>query len=208
MTKTSKKILIGIAGGTASGKTSVAKAITEDLPKDEIALVEQDSYYVDLSNMSQEERNAFNFDHPDAINFDLAKSHLTSLIKGHPIEVPIYDYTTHTVSGETMPLKDQHVVIVEGILALHDKDLRNMMDIKIYVDAPDDIRIIRRLTRDISNRGRTMESVIDQYNKTVRPMHVQFVEPTKRFADIIVPNGAKNTVAIDILRTKIKDLLR
>ncbi|MBU0505048.1 uridine kinase [bacterium] len=208
MTQNKKTILIGIAGGTASGKTSVAQAITHDLPKEEIALIEQDSYYVDLSHLTKEERDAFNFDHPDAVNFDLAKAHLTSLLKGNPINVPIYDYTTHTASGNTMPLEEQHIVIIEGILALHDKELRNMMDIKIYVDAPDDTRILRRLERDIKERGRTMESVIQQYNRTVRPMHIQFVEPTKRYADIIVPNGAKNDVAIDILRTKIKDLLR
>ncbi|EKD52337.1 MAG: hypothetical protein ACD_62C00054G0004 [uncultured bacterium] len=208
MTHSDKTILVGIAGGTASGKTSVAKAITADLPREEIAIIEQDSYYVDLSHLNKQQRDEFNFDHPDAVDFDQAKAHLTNLLKGHPIEVPVYDYTLHMPSGKTIPLDGQRVIIIEGILALHDRDLRNMMDIKIFVDAPDDVRVLRRLERDIRERGRTLESVVHQYNQTVRPMHIQFVEPTKRYADIIVPNGANNAVAIDILRTKIKDLLR
>lgn len=200
--------MIGIAGGTASGKTSVAKAITADFSLDQIALIEQDSYYLDLSHLSKEERDTFNFDHPNAVDFNLAKDHLSQLLKGNPIDVPIYDYTTHTPSGNNTHLDGQHIIILEGILALHDEEIRNMMDIKIFVDAPDDIRILRRLKRDIEERDRSLTSVINQYYATVRPMHIQFVEPTKRHADIIIPNGARNTVAIDIMRAKIKELIR
>ena len=200
-------ILIGIAGGTGSGKTSVAKAIAADFGKSEVALIEQDSYYKDLSNLTIEERASVNFDHPDAIDFTLMRDHLQKLMKGNVVDIPIYDYTTHTREKKSRVVEKHHIIILEGILALFDQKIRNMMDIKIYVETADDIRVIRRIKRDINKRGRTFSSVIEQYYETVRPMHIQFVEPTKKYADIIVPEGGQNKVAVDILRTKIMTLL-
>ena len=200
-------ILIGIAGGTGSGKTSIAKAIASDFGKSEVALIEQDSYYKDLSNLTKEERTLVNFDHPDAMDFTLMQNHLRELMKGNTVDVPIYDFTTHTRESKSREVEKHHIIILEGILALFDQIIRNMMDIKIYVETADDIRIIRRIKRDINKRNRTFGSVIEQYYKTVRPMHIQFVEPTKRYADIIVPEGGHNKVAVDILRTKIMTLI-
>ena len=200
-------ILIGIAGGTGSGKTSIAKAIASDFGKSEVTLIEQDSYYKDLSNLTIEERSSVNFDHPDAIDFTLMKDNLNELIIGKMVDVPIYDFTTHTRGNESRKVEKHHIIILEGILALFDQIIRNMMDIKIYVDTADDIRIIRRIKRDINKRNRTFDSVIEQYYKTVRPMHIEFVEPTKKYADIIVPEGGQNKVAVDILRTKIMTLI-
>ena len=200
-------ILIGIAGGTGSGKTSIAKAIASDFGKSEVALIEQDSYYKNLSNLTIEERSLVNFDHPDAIDFTLMRDHLQRLMEGNVVDIPIYDYTTHTREKKSRKVEKHHIIILEGILALFDQKIRNMMDIKIYVETADDIRVIRRIKRDINKRERTFPSVIEQYYKTVRPMHIQFVEPTKKYADIIVPEGGQNKVAVDILRTKIMTLL-
>ncbi|MDP6133631.1 MAG: uridine kinase [Candidatus Marinimicrobia bacterium] len=200
-------ILIGIAGGTGSGKTSIAKAIASDFGKSEVALIEQDSYYKNLSNLTIEERSLVNFDHPDAIDFTLMRDHLQKLMEGNVVDIPIYDYTTHTREKKSRKVEKHHIIILEGILALFDQKIRNMMDIKIYVETADDIRVIRRIKRDINKRERTFPSVIEQYYKTVRPMHIQFVEPTKKYADIIVPEGGQNKVAVDILRTKIMTLL-
>ena len=200
-------ILIGIAGGTSSGKTSIAKAIASDFGKSEVTLIEQDSYYKDLSNLSIEERSFVNFDHPDAIDFSLMRKQLNKLMEGYKIDVPIYDFTTHTREKKRREVEKHHIIILEGILALFDQIIREMMDIKIYVDTADDIRIIRRIKRDINKRNRTFDSVIEQYYKTVRPMHIEFVEPTKKYADIIIPEGGQNKVAIDILRTKIMSLI-
>ena len=200
-------ILIGIAGGTGSGKTSIAKAIASDFGKSEVALIEQDSYYKDLSNLTIEERSSVNFDHPDAIDFTLMRDNLNVLMSGNAIDVPIYDFTTHTRGNESRKVEKHHIIILEGILALFDQIIRDMMDIKIYVETADDIRIIRRIKRDINKRNRTFDSVIEQYFKTVRPMHIEFVEPTKKYADIIVPEGGKNKVTVDILRTKIMSLI-
>ena len=200
-------ILIGIAGGTGSGKTSVAKAIAADFGKPEVALIEQDSYYKDLSDLTFEERSLVNFDHPDAIDFSLMRNHLQKLMEGNVVDIPIYDYTTHTREKKSREIEKHHIIILEGILSLFDQKIRNMMDIKIYVETADDIRVIRRIKRDINKRERTFPSVIEQYYKTVRPMHIQFVEPTKKYADIIVPEGSQNKVAVDILRTKIMTLL-
>ena len=200
-------ILIGIAGGTGSGKTSIAKAIASDFGKSEVTLIEQDSYYKDLSNLTIEERSSVNFDHPDAIDFTLMKEHLNELIVGNMVDVPIYDFRTHTRGKESRKVTKHHIIILEGILSLFDQTIRNIMDIKIYVETADDIRIIRRIKRDINKRNRTFDSVIKQYYKTVRPMHIQFVEPTKKYADIIVPEGGQNKVAVDILRTKIMTLI-
>ena len=200
-------ILIGISGGTGSGKTSIAKSLLEEYGEGEVVVVEQDAYYRNISNLPLEERHKQNFDHPDAIDIELFNQQLISLIKGQSIKMPIYDFSTHSRNDETRNVDTHHVIVVEGILALHYLSLRELMDIKIFVDTPDDIRFIRRLSRDVEERGRTVNSVIEQYLKTVRPMHQQFVEPSKYFADIIIPEGGQNKVAIDLLRTKINAIL-
>ena len=200
-------ILIGIAGGTGSGKTSIAKAIASDFGKSEVALIEQDAYYRDLSNLTMEKRSVFNFDHPDAVDFHFMELQLNELIQGNNVNIPIYDFTTHTRKNETQFVERHRIIILEGILTLFHQEIRDMMDIKIYVETADDIRIIRRIKRDMEKRGRTFTSVIEQYYNTVRPMHIQFVEPTKKYADIIIPEGGQNKVAVDILRTKIMTLI-
>ena len=201
------RFLIGIAGGTGSGKTSIAKAISSGFISSEVALIEQDSYYRDLSNLSMEERSEVNFDHPDSVDFNLMKEQLTALIQGNPVEIPMYDFTSHTRKNETRNIEKHRIIIMEGILALFDLDIRRLMDIKIYIDTADDIRFIRRIKRDINKRKRTLSSVIEQYYSTVRPMHIQFVESTKKYADIIIPEGGHNKVGIDILQTKIRSLI-
>ncbi|MCH7732491.1 MAG: uridine kinase [Candidatus Marinimicrobia bacterium] len=200
-------ILIGIGGGSGSGKSSVAKNILRKFGEGEVTIIEQDSYYHDLSHLPFNERLKTNFDHPDAIDFDLLRSHLKSLLKGETISVPIYDFSTHTRLPDTREIKSHHAIVLEGIMVFTDKILREMMNIKIYVATDPDIRIIRRLTRDIRERGRTFEDVVRQYLDIVRPMHEQFVETTKKFADIIIPEGGDNQVAIDLIQTKIRSLL-
>lgn len=200
-------ILIGIAGGTGSGKTSIAKSLFEEYGEGEVVVIEQDAYYRDLSDLSIEERQLQNFDHPDAIDIELFNQQLIALIKGQSVDMPVYDFATHSRKSETQKIDPHHVIVVEGILTLHYSSLRELMDIKIFVDTPDDIRFIRRMSRDVEERSRTVQSVIDQYLKTVRQMHQQFVEPSKYFADIIIPEGGANRVAIDLLRTKINAIL-
>ncbi len=200
-------ILIGISGGTGSGKTTVAKAISAEFGKPEVALIQLDSYYNNINHKSFEERAQTNFDHPDAIDFNLLKTHLRKIINGEDIQIPVYDFKSHTRQDKSINLEAHHIVILEGIFALLDDEIRTMMDIKLFVDTADDIRMIRRLQRDIKKRKRSFDSVIEQYYSTVRPMHLQFVEPTKIFADIIIPEGGKNLVAVDIIRTKILSLL-
>ena len=200
-------ILIGIAGGTGSGKTSIAKAIASDFGKSEVALIEQDSYYRDLSNLTIEERATVNFDHPDSVDYNLMRQHLNELMCGNTVSIRIYDISTHMRLKDVQTIEKHQIIILEGILALFDQEIRTMMDIKIYVETADDIRIIRRIKRDINKRKRTLSSVIEQYYTTVRPMHIQFVETTKEYADIIIPNGGQNNVGIDILRTKIMSLI-
>ena len=202
-----KPILIGIAGGTGSGKTSVANAILAEFSSSEVALIQQDSYYHNLKHLHFDERATVNFDHPDAVDFNKMGEDLQLLMADETIKIPIYDFNTHTRTDETLTIGNHHIIVLEGILALFDEKIRNMMDIKLYVDTPDDIRIIRRIKRDINKRGRTFESVIEQYYNTVRPMHQQFVEPSKKFANIIIPEGGHNKVAIDIIRTKIVSIL-
>jgi len=200
-------ILIGIAGGTGSGKTSIAKSLLKEYGDGEVAVIEQDAYYRDLSDMPLKKRHEQNFDHPDAIDIELFNQQLISLIKGQSVDIPVYDFSTHTRSDQTQLVDPHHVIVLEGILALHYPSLRELMDIKIFVDTPDDIRFIRRVSRDVEERDRTVDSVINQYLKTVRPMHQQFVEPSKYYADIIIPEGGQNKVAIDLLRTKINAIL-
>ncbi|HZG60616.1 MAG TPA: uridine kinase [Anoxybacillus sp.] len=202
-----KPVVIGVAGGSGSGKTSVAKAIYEHFQGHSILMLEQDYYYKDQSHLPFEERLKTNYDHPLAFDNDLLIEHLEKLLNYEPIEKPVYDYTLHTRSNEVIYVEPKDVIILEGILVLEDERLRNLMDIKVYVDTDADIRIIRRLLRDIKERGRTLESVIEQYVSVVRPMHNQFIEPTKRYADIIIPEGGHNHVAIDLMVTKIRTIL-
>lgn len=204
---TDKPVVIGVAGGTGSGKTSVTRSIIQRFTDKTILMVEQDYYYKDQSHLPFEERLKTNYDHPLAFDNDLLIEHLEALIDERSIEKPVYDYKMHTRSEETIHIKPKEVIIVEGILVLEDERLRDLMDIKVFVDTDADVRIIRRLMRDINERGRTLDSVIEQYINVVRPMHLQFVEPTKRYADIIIPEGGQNHVAIDLMASKIQTVL-
>ena len=202
-----KRLLIGIAGGSGSGKTLVAQNLLKDMRSQKVAFIQQDSYYKDRSYLTPKERENINFDHPDAVDSDLLIQQMRQLLRGQTILQPIYDFKQHIRQKETKPVGPCSIIILEGILILYYPELRELMDIKVFVDTDSDIRFIRRLNRDIQERGRTMESVIKQYEETVRPMHQEFVEPTKRFADIIIPEGGYNLVAIDILKSKLKVLL-
>ena len=201
----SKPILIGITGGTGSGKSTIADALYSNFSKDCIAMIQQDMYYKYQSHLSMEERN---YDHPMAFDNDLLVEHLKALINGKSIEKPSYDFTVHNRSKETAIVESRDIILVEGILILEDPRIRELLDIKVYVDTDADIRILRRLVRDINERGRTVESVVDQYLNIVRPMHLQFTEPSKKYADIIIPEGGHNYVAIDLLMAKIRDILK
>ena len=202
-----RPIFIGITGGTGSGKSTIAKKIYRQFGEDCIAMIEQDSYYKDQSHLSMEDRVKTNYDHPNAFDNNLLVSHLESLLNGHSIQKPSYDFSIHNRIEDTTKVEPKEIVIVEGILILEDPRIRELLDIKIYVDTDADVRIIRRMVRDINERGRTMESVINQYLNVVKPMHNQFTEPTKKFADIIIPEGGHNKVAIDIIVAKIKEVL-
>ncbi len=200
-------LIIGICGGTGSGKTTVVNKILEILPTDHVAILSQDSYYKDNSNISLEERKFINFDHPDAIEFDLLLNHINELKKGNNIEKPVYSYITCTRSAETIPLQSKDVILIEGILLFSDERIRNICNVKVFVDAPADERLLRVIKRDTVERGRNIEQTLDRYIESVKPMHEQFIEPTKRFADIIVPLGGENTVAINILASTIRQKL-
>ena len=203
----SSPLVVGIAGGTASGKTTVARKVREALADCRVAFIDQDSYYRDLSDMTLAERREINFDHPDAFDTELLINHLEALRASESIEQPIYDYPTHSRRAETIHVEPRPVIIVEGILVFVNPQMRGLMDLKIFVDTDADIRFIRRLDRDVHERGRTVESVISQYTTTVRPMHLQFVEPSKRYADIIIPEGGFNEVGIDLVTGKIRSFL-
>ena len=200
-------VVIGVVGGTGSGKTTVSRAILERVGTQAIAYIQHDAYYRDLGHLTLEERKQQNFDHPDALEDELLIEHLRELLAGRPIHVPVYDFSLHTRSSETHLVHPQPIILLEGILLFTNPVLREMMDIGIFVDTDADVRFIRRLVRDIDERGRTVESVIAQYLATVRPMHLEFVEPSKRYADIIVPEGGYNTVALDMICAQIEKML-
>ncbi|WP_028391901.1 uridine kinase [Bacillus cihuensis] len=202
-----KPVVIGVAGGSGSGKTSVTRAIYESFKGHSILLLEQDYYYKDQTDLPFEERLKTNYDHPLAFDNDLLIDHIYKLLGYESIEKPIYDYNNHTRSEEIIHVEPRDVIILEGILILEDERLRNLMDMKLFVDTDADLRILRRMSRDIKERGRSIDSVMDQYINVVRPMHNQFIEPTKRYADIIIPEGGHNHVAIDLMVTKIQTIL-
>jgi uridine kinase len=201
-------LIVGIAGGTGSGKTTVVNRLTEMLPPGEVVVLSQDSYYRDNSNIPVEERQKINFDHPDSVEWPLLIAHLEELKAGRPIEMPVYSYLTCLRSKETIPVKPADVVVVEGILVLADQSLRSMLDIKVFVDADADDRLGRVIRRDIVERGRSVMAVLDRYNETVKPSHLQFIEPSKRYADIIIPGGGDNLVGIEVLKTIVEKHLR
>ena len=199
-------LVIGVAGGSGSGKTTVVRRILEALGDARVPVLEHDRYYRDRNDLRLEERAALNYDHPDSLETDLLVRHLHELRAGRAVELPTYDFARHARQSATVPVSPRKAIIVEGILIFADAALRDLMDVKVFVDADDDTRFIRRLQRDISERGRTVASVIEQYLGTVKPMHLEFVEPSKRYADIIIPLGGHNTVAIDVLLTLIRGL--
>ncbi|WP_148870917.1 uridine kinase [Tenacibaculum adriaticum] len=199
--------IIGIAGGTGSGKTTVVNQIINELPADEVCVISQDSYYKATENLSYEERTKINFDHPRAIDFELLVTHLNELKTGGIIEQPVYSFVSHNRTKDTIKTHPRKVVIIEGILIFNSEELRKLCDIKVFVHADADERLIRRIKRDITERGRDIEEVLSRYQSTLKPMHQQFIEPTKNYADIIIPNDRYNTVAIDIVRTVISERL-
>jgi uridine kinase len=202
-----KPVLIGIAGGTGSGKTTVARAIHDRVGKDRIEWISHDSYYREFESLSDAERHHINWDHPDSLETELLARHLDVLSKGSAVEVPIYDFATYARKTETQRVEPRRVIIVEGILVLAEPELRRRIDIKLFVDTPPDIRFVRRLMRDIRGRGRSVESVVEQYVTTVRPMHEEFVEPSKRHADLIIPEGGENLVAINAIIARVEGLV-
>jgi uridine kinase len=199
--------VIGICGGTGSGKTTITNRLSRELADSGVLVLQQDHYYKDLSHLPLEERSQHNFDHPNALDTELFIEHVRQLKDGISIERPVYDFTQHRRTQETARLESQPAILVEGILIFENEALRNLMDIKIFVDTDADLRFIRRLVRDIRDRGRTLESVVEQYQKTVRPMHLEFVEPSKRYADIIIPEGGHNEVGIDLVLQKVRSLI-
>lgn len=200
-------VLIGVAGGSGSGKTTVAKELYRQFQNDSVTMIEQDSYYKDQSHLSPEERALTNYDHPFAFDNDLLLAHLQELMQGKAIQKPIYDFKVHNRKPEQIQVDPKDVIILEGMLILEDERIRNLMDIKVFVDTDADVRIARRIVRDIEERGRSLDSVVTQYLTVVRPMHLQFIEPTKRYADVIIPEGGYNRVALDLLSTKIGNIL-
>ena len=201
-------IVIGVAGGSGSGKTTVVRRIVDSLGPEQVTVLDHDRYYRDRNDLRFEERAALNYDHPDALETDLLVRHVQELKSGRPIEMPMYDFTRHARLATTETVAPRRAIIVEGILIFSDAPLRQLMDIKVFVDTDADTRFIRRLRRDVAERGRTMESVVDQYQSTVKPMHLDFVEPSKRYADIILPQGGHNAVAIEMLLTLIRGAAR
>jgi len=201
-------LIIGVAGGSGSGKTTVVRRIMEALGETDVVVLEHDSYYRDHPELRLEERAALNYDHPNSLDTDLMVAHLRELRAGRTVDIPVYDFSLHARRAETTPVRPGSAIIVEGILIFTDKALRSLMDVKVFVDTDDDTRFIRRLQRDVAERGRTVDSVIDQYQATVKPMHLEFVEPSKRYADVIIPEGGENKVAVEMLMSMIKSLAR
>jgi uridine kinase len=202
-----KQLVVGVAGGTGSGKTTVSQEILRRVGRNNIAYVQHDSYYRDQSHLPPAQRAHINYDHPDSLETDLLVQHIQLLRQGQAVQVPVYDFSTHTRRPETERLEPRQIILVEGILIFVEPALRDLFDIKIFVDTDPDIRFIRRLERDIAERGRTMESVVEQYLMTVRPMHMEFVEPSKRYADVIIPEGGFNVVALDMVVARIRQML-
>ncbi|ADR36276.1 uridine kinase [Oceanithermus profundus] len=202
-----ERFVIGIAGGTGSGKTTVTRRVIEVVGKDRVALLQMDNYYKNQDHLTFEERTRINYDHPDAFDMPLLIDHLSRLVRGEPVESPLYSFVEHTRARETKPVGPAPVVVLEGILALYDAELRRRMHLKVFVDADPDVRFIRRLRRDVDERGRSPESVIEQYLNFVRPMHIAFVEPSKRFADVIIPHGGHNEPALEMLTSRIHRIL-
>ncbi len=200
--------VIGVAGGSGSGKTTVVRRIVDSLGPEQVTRLDHDRYYRDRNDLRLEERAALNYDHPDALETDLMVEHVRSLKAGKAVDVPQYDFTRHARLSETETFQPRRALIVEGILVFTDPALRDLMDIKVFVDTDSDTRFIRRLQRDVADRGRTMDSVIDQYQQTVKPMHLEFVEPSKRYADVIIPLGGHNTVAVDLLLTMLRSVAK
>lgn len=202
-----KTIIIGISGPTASGKSLLANTIVEELGSCEVVVLSEDSYYKNQSHLPFEERAKVNYDHPNSMDHDLLVEHLRQLREGKAVDVPIYDYGLHTRKNETRHISNHHIIVLEGILLFVDQELRDLMDIRIFMDAPLDICLLRRLKRDIVKRNRSIDSVLEQYETTVRPMYLQFIEPCKRYADIIIPRGGENRIAIDMIKAKMRELL-
>ncbi|CAN5696168.1 uridine kinase [soil metagenome] len=202
-----RPVILGVAGGSGSGKTTVVRSIIDSLGRDQASVIHHDSYYRDTSHLSMEARQAINYDHPDSLESELLAEHLKELRAGRPVTVPVYDFAEHSRQAQREPVQPCRIIIVDGLLILWDPQIRALLDIKVYVDTDADLRFIRRLERDIRDRGRSAESVIRQYTRTVRPMHLEFVEPSKRYADVILPEGGFNRVAIDMLVTKIRSVL-
>ena len=202
-----KPLVIGVAGGTGAGKTTVAQAILDRVGRKRVAFLQHDAYYRDLSHLPIEERRKVNFDHPNALENELLISHLRMLRAGEPVDLPVYDFVTYTRLPRTHRVNPRGVVLMEGLLLFADPQLRELMDIKVFVDADADLRLVRRLNRDIQERGRSYESVIGQYLSTVRPMHLEFIEPSKRYADVIIPRGGFNEVALDMVIARVEKLL-
>ncbi|MEP7211757.1 MAG: uridine kinase [Acidobacteriota bacterium] len=200
-------MIIGICGGTGSGKTTIARAIVDAVGGDRVVLVEQDSYYRNLSDMPLDERHQANFDHPDAIDSDMLVNHIMRLKQGLPIEMPLYDFVTHTRSDKIESIHPKPVVIVEGILIFAEPRVLDLLDVRVFVDTPDDVRLIRRLKRDVHERGRTFERTLEQYERTIRPMHFEFVEPSKRHADVIIPEGAQTGISVNFLCSLVREKL-
>lgn len=199
--------MIGLAGGTGSGKTTVARNLLHRLALDSITVLQQDAYYRDLADLAPAQRTTRNFDHPDSIEIEQFTDHLRALKEGRPVERPVYDFKRHVRTAETVRIEPRDVILAEGILLFHFPAVRELLDVRIYVDTPPDIRLLRRIRRDIRERGRTFESVAEQYARTVRPMHEEFVEPSKRFADVIIPEGGENEIAIEMIASRVRALL-
>lgn len=204
----SRPVVFGVAGGTASGKTTVADTILETVGASQVAYLPHDAYYRNMSHLPLEERAQLNYDHPDSLETELLVAHVEELLAGRPVDVPVYDFTEHRRTSQTIWVAPSPIILIEGILIFTDSRLRDLMDIKVYVDTAPDVRFIRRLVRDLEERGRSLDSIIKQYLETVRPMHLEFVEPSKRYADIIIPRGGLNKVALDMVVARLMALLR